>query len=230
MKTLLSLMGCAALLAVCATQQAYASNAQAAEDNKFAVGLGIGTNGASIEGKFAPNDLIALRGSFNYLDVFVDADFDDIAYEGDYDASTFGGFIDVAPFKNGFVLSGGAFLGDKILDLDETPTANVQIGDQSFTPSQVGTLTGQAELNSFAPYAGIGYDNFIAGSSDWSFNARAGIMFAGSPKVDLISANGTLSSDPILRQEVEAEVSNIEESIEGFKYYPVISIGVARRF
>jgi len=197
---------------------------------KFAVGLGVGTTGATVEGKFAPNNTVALRGNFNFLDVTVDEEFDDIDYDGDFEATTFGGFVDVAPFQNGFVLSGGAYVGDKTLDLDATPTTNVEIGGQIFTPAEVGTLTGQAKLDSFAPYAGIGYDGFIAGSKAWSFNARAGVMFTGSPNVDLVSANGTLSGNPVLRQELEAEIAAIEEDAEDYKYYPVLTIGVARRF
>jgi len=141
--------------------------------------LGVGTTGATVEAKFAPNDLVGLRGSFNFLSINVDEEYDDIDYEGDFDATTFGGFVDVAPFKNGFVLSGGAFVGDKTLDL---------------------------------------------------FNARAGVMFTGSPKVDLISTNGTLSSSDLLRQELEAEIAAIEEDADDYKYYPVITLGVARRF
>lgn len=230
MKILIPLLGCTALLAGCATQQTTMPKAQAAKGSKFAVGLGVGTTGATIEGKFAPNDFIALRGNFNYLDFSVDEEYDDIDYEGNFDATTFGGFVDVAPFQNGFILSGGAFLGDKTVGLDATPSTNVEIGDQVFTPAEVGTLTGQAELNSFAPYAGIGYDSFIAGSSDWSFNARAGVMFTGSPEVDLVSANGALSSDPRLRAEIDAEIAAIEEEADDYKYYPVVAIGVARRF
>lgn len=230
MKILISLLGGAALLAGCASQPYYTPKAKADKSSKFAVGLGVGTTGGTVEGKFAPNNTVALRGNFNFLNFSVDEEFDDIDYEGDFDATTIGGFVDVAPFQNGFILSGGAFIGDKTLDLDATPATNVEIGGQVFSPTEVGTLTGQAELNSFAPYAGIGYDSFIAGSSDWSFNARAGVMFTGSPEVDLISANGTLSNNPLLRQELEAEIAAIEEEADDYKYYPVISIGVARRF
>jgi len=230
MKLLISLLGSAALLAGCASQPNYTPKAKADKSSKFAVGLGVGTTGGTVEGKYAPNNTVALRGNFNFLNFSVDEEFDDIDYEGDFDATTFGGFVDLAPFQNGFILSGGAFIGDKTLDLDATPTTNVEIGGQVFSPTEVGTLTGQAELNSFAPYAGIGYDGFIAGSSDWSFNARAGVMFTGSPEVDLISANGTLSNNPLLRQELEAEIAAIEEEADDYKYYPVLSIGVARRF
>ena len=114
--------------------------------------------------------------------------------------------------------------------MDATPSTATEIGGQIFQPAEIGTLTGEAELNSFAPYAGIGYDGFIAGSKTWSFNARAGVMFTGSPEVNLVSANGTLSSNPVLLQELEAEIAAIEEDADDFKYYPVLTLGVARRF
>lgn len=230
MKTLITLLGCTALFAGCSSHSSYHPNAQSSNASKFGVGLGVGTTGATVEAKFAPNDAVALRGSFNYLSFSIDEEFDDIDYDGDFDATTFGGFVDVAPFKNGFVLSGGAFLGDKTLDFDATPTGSVEIGDQIFSPSEVGTLTGKAELASFAPYAGLGYDGFIAGSKDWSFNARAGVMFTGSPDVELVSANGSLSSNAILRQELDAEIEAIEDDADDYKYYPVVTIGLTRRF
>ena len=230
MKTLITLLGCTTLFAGCSSHSSYHPNAQSSNASKFGVGLGVGTTGATVEAKFAPNDTVALRGSFNYLSFSIDEEFDDIDYDGDFDATTFGGFVDVAPFKNGFVLSGGAFLGDKTLDFDATPTGSVEIGDQIFSPSEVGTLTGKAELASFAPYAGLGYDGFIAGSKDWSFNARAGVMFTGSPDVELVSANGSLSSNAILRQELDAEIEAIEDDADDYKYYPVVTIGLTRRF
>ena len=230
MKTIIALMGCAALITGCSSSKTYISNAQSQTGSNFAVGLGVGTTGATVEAKYAPTNRVALRGNFNYLSFSIDEDFDDIDYEGDLEATTFGGFVDVAPFSNGFVLSGGAFLGDKTVDLDATPSTATEIGGQIFQPAEIGTLTGEAELNSFAPYAGIGYDGFIAGSKTWSFNARAGVMFTGSPEVNLVSANGTLSSNPVLLQELEAEIAAIEEDADDFKYYPVLTLGVARRF
>ena len=232
MKTLITLLGCAAILGGCSSASSYNSNmnSKSANTGKFAAGLGVGTTGATLEAKFAPTDVVALRGNFNYLDVSLDEEYDDIEYDGDFNANSFGGFVDVAPFKNGFVLSGGAYVGDKTLDLNATPSESVQIGDGTFTPEEVGTLTGKAELSSFAPYAGIGYDGFMGGSKNWSFNARAGVMFTGSPDVDLVSANGTLSSNAALRSELDAEIEAIEDDANDFKYYPVLTIGVARRF
>lgn len=249
LKILISVLGGAALLAGCSSAPTYVPKCgpqcnspqyqpqnqpnysnNTAGQSKFAVGLGAGTTGGTIEAKFAPNNKIALRGSYNFLEFEADQDYDGIDYEGDLNLSTFGGFVDVAPFSNGFVLTGGAFIGDKTLDLNASPANDVEIGGRTFTPEEVGTLNGQAELKSFAPYAGIGYDSFIAGSSDWSFNARAGVMFTGSPKVDLVSVDGLLSDDATLRAELNTEIASIEEEAEDFKYYPVLSIGLARRF
>jgi len=224
MKILIALLSCSVLLVGCSSNMSNVAKGQSDPGSKFGVGLGVGTTGATVEVKYAPNDVVALRGSFNVLSVEADAEYNDIFYEGETDITTVGGFVDVAPFKNGFVLSGGAFMGDKTLDLEAVPAVNVQIGDQTFTPSEIGTLSGQAEFANFAPYAGLGYDGFIAGSKNWSFNARAGIMFIGAPNVDLVSANGSLSNNPLLREELD------EENLDNIKYYPVVSLGIARRF
>ena len=198
--------------------------------SNFGVGFGAGTTGATIEAKYAPSTAVMLRGSYNYLDFSSHQDIDGIDYDGEFQASTVAGFVDVSPFRNGFVVSGGAYIGDKTLTLDATPTEDVEIGGQMFTPEEVGMLRGQARLNKFAPYAGIGYDGFIRGSKDWTFNARAGVMFTGSVDAELISANGTLSSNPLLRDELDNEVREIEKDIESFRYYPVVTVGVTRRF
>lgn len=239
MKLLLSLSISGLILAGCSSytssyspsagQAAYGAPASS-QTGRFGVGLSAGTTGATIEAKYAPSEAFMLRGNFNYLDFSRDEEFDGIDYEGDLNVSTFGGFADIAPFRNGFVISGGAYFGDKTLDLVATPNGNVEIGGQTFTPAEVGTLTGEAKLKNFAPYAGIGYDSFMSGSSNWSFNARAGVMFTGSPEAELISANGTLSGNPLLLNELELEVQALEDDAEDFKYYPVVTVGVARRF
>jgi len=103
MKSIIALMGGAALLAVCSSGTTYASDAESSSESKFAIGLGIGTTGAILEAKYALNDVIALRGSFDYLSLSVDEEFDEIDYEIDFDVATFGGFVDFSPFKNGFI-------------------------------------------------------------------------------------------------------------------------------
>ena len=196
------------------------------------VGFGgtLGTTGVGAEVKYTPDSRLMLRGSYQVLNFESTLDIDDIEYDGDVDADTFGGFVDLAPFGNGFIVSGGAYVGDKVVDLVATPSSNVEIGGMDFTPEQVGTLDARAEFDNVAPYLGIGYDGYLNPRREWSFNARAGVLFAGSADVSLLSVNGEFSDNPLFVQELRREVEQIEEDIEDYKYYPVVTVGVTRRF
>lgn len=198
------------------------------------VGVGIagGTTGLSAEVKAnpLPTSMLLLRGSYNYAEFSGDVESDDVNYDGDFTLSNLGAFADIAPFGGPFYLSGGAYIGDKSADLLGTPTTNVEIGGTSFTPAEVGSLVGKAEFNDVAPYVGVAFDNFAYSIGGWSFNARAGVMFIGSADVSLVSANGLLSSDPALLNELNDEVEALEEEAKDYKYYPVLTLGIARRF
>jgi len=216
-----------ALAITCAVALTLPATAHAAE---IGLGLTAGTTGVSAEVKVAPNNRIMLRGGYNFAEFSGDIESDGINYDGDFTLSNFGAFADLSPFGNSFVVSGGAYIGDKEADLTATPSANVNIGGMSFTPAEVGSLFGTVQFKEFAPYAGIGFDNFARTSSNWSFNARAGVMFVGSAEVDLVSANGLLSSDPTLLSELQEEVLSIEQDAEDYKYFPVLTVGVTRKF
>ncbi len=201
-----------------------------ASGNRIGAGASLGTTGLSGEVKYAPSETIMLRGAVSNISVSGELESAGVIYDGDFDMTTVAGFVDLAPFSNGFVLSGGAYLGDKGGDLVATPSQNVEIGGQVFTPEEVGSLFGDVSANDFAPYLGLGYDGFMRHDSPWSFNARAGVMFTGSPEVELTSANGLLSDRDVLRTELENEVRELESDAEDFKYFPVVTVGVTRRF
>ncbi|MEE9348155.1 MAG: hypothetical protein V3U82_08165 [Robiginitomaculum sp.] len=196
----------------------------------FGLGLSVGTSGVSAEVKTNMSDKLVLRGAYNYFDLDVDEVYDGIAYTGKFDMSTFGGFADFHPMGNGFLLSGGAYLGDKGLTLNSAPTGNVTIGDINYTPAQVGTLKSTVELASLAPYAGLGFDNFGMTDGAFSVNLRLGVMMTGTPEVDLQSAGGLLSGNPLLEAEIAREEANIADEIDKYKFFPVISIGTAYAF
>lgn len=198
------------------------------------VGVGVsgGTTGLSAEVKAnpLPTSRLLLRGAYNFAEFSGDIESDGIEYDGDFTLSNVGAFADLAPFGGPFYLSGGAYIGDKSADLIATPATDVVIGGTTFTPAQVGSLIGTAEFNDVAPYVGVAFDNFANSIGGWSFNARAGVMFVGSADVNLTSANGLLSSDPVLLNELIQEIESIEQDAADYKYYPVVTIGIARRF
>jgi hypothetical protein len=214
--TLLGLtLGCAAV--------AGAANAQ------VAVGGSIGTTGATLEAQVKVAPGIKLRGGYNYFQYEADDTYDDIAYEGDLDLSTFGAFVDVHPFGNSFFLSAGAYMGEKGLNLSGTPTGNVEIGNQTFTPAQVGTLNMTADLEDTAPFAGLGWDTTFE-NTGWGWRFLAGAMFTGSPQVNLTASGGSLSNDPAFLAQVEEEEQNLQDDIDDYEIYPVVQAGLTFSF
>jgi hypothetical protein len=213
-------------LAALAAGSAWGAGAAQAQ---IAIGGSIGTTGGSVEAQMQLTSTVQIRGGYNYLQYGVDDTFDDIAYDGDLDLSTFGAFIDLRPFANSFIVTAGAYFGDKSLDLSATPTANVEIGNQTFTPAQVGTLNGSADLEDVAPFVGIGWDTTFQGSG-MGFKINAGAMFTGSPDVGLTSTGGSLSNDANFQNQLAIEEQNLEDDIDDYKVYPVIQAGLTFAF
>lgn len=198
----------------------------------FGVGTSVGTTGVSLEGKYAATDMLTLRGNINILPVDVNESYDGVDYNVDVDMQTAGGFVDFHPFRNGFHLSGGAYGGDKTADLLGTPgpATTVEIGNTTYTGAQIGTLRGQVEYSDISPFVGVGFDGFIKSNSHWSLNARAGVMFVGSPDVSLSSEGGLASMFPSVRTELDREEQNLQDELDQYKYYPVVTVGITRRF
>lgn len=201
-----------------------------AEDRGLAVGVGGGTTGGLVEAQAQVTTYIQVRGGFNYFSYGVDDEYDDVAYEGDLDLSTLAAFLDVRPFANSFILTGGAYFGDKSLNLNATPTQPVEIGDQTFTPAQVGQLALDATLEDVAPFVGLGFDTTFQGSGRVGFKIIAGAMFTGSPSVNLTSTGGALSNDAAFLAEVAQEEQNLQDEVNDYEVYPVVQLGLTLRF
>jgi len=213
-------------LAACAIAGAATAGAAQAQ---VAIGGGIGTTGATVEAQVKVMPGVVLRGGYNYLEYEADDTFDDIAYKGDLDLNTLGAFVDFHPFGNAFFITGGAYLGDKALDLTATPTANVQIGNQTFTPAQVGVLGLTGDLEDTAPFVGLGWDTTFE-STGLGFKFVAGAMFTGTPQVNLVSTGGSLSNDPNFQAQLAVEEQNLQDDVNDYEVYPVVQLGVTYSF
>ena len=197
---------------------------------EIAVGGGIGTTGGIIEGQYAFNEYVTLRGGFNTFSYGLDEDYDDVEYDADLDFSNFGAFVDMHPFNNSFLVTGGAYFGDKKIDGTGRPTEPVEIGNTVYTPAQIGTLDLDAKADDTAPFLGLGWDNTFRTTGNWGFKIIGGAIFSGEPDVQLTSNGGLFSDDPAFQAELEREEQKIREDIEVFKVYPVVQIGVTYRF
>lgn len=209
------------------------SSACSANQHNFGIGGSVGTTGVTAEAKYAASSQIVLRGNVNVLPVNTNQTYDGVDYEADLNMTTFGGFADFYPFRNnGFNITGGVYGGEKSVDLVGVPgpATTVEIGNTTYTGAQIGTLRGDVQYKDAAPFLGVGYDGFMNHDRLWSFNARAGVMFIGEPDVNLTAEGGLVSMIPSVQDDLQREADNLKEELDKYQYYPVVSLGITRRF
>ena len=217
------------VVAVVLLLSAGSAMAQSSEPG-IAVGATAGTTGLGVEVQVKVGPIFTLRGSIDRLTHSADESYDGVDYNADLAFDTIGGFIDMHPMANGLLISGGAYMGDRDIDLAATPTGPVEIGGQTYTPSQVGTLNGAVKLRDVAPFVGIGWDDTFYRRGRWGFRAVAGVAWSVEPEVALTSTGGSLSNDPAFQARLRDESQRITEETEGYGLFPVVQVGLNYKF
>lgn len=198
---------------------------------RFSLGLGVGTNGGVLEAAYAVNRYVDVRAQG--AGIGFDADFksSDVKYRGKLRHFTGGADVDLHPFANPLLVVGGFVSGERKVRVkaDPSETATVKINGVSFPVSQVISLNGEADLGSTAPFAGLGFDNTFTHAGRWGVRAVAGVIFGQDPKVRL-NASGPFAADPIVVAAVGREEASLQHDVDGYRYYPVVQLGVTYRF
>lgn len=180
--------------------------------------------GGELTTGIAPN--VNARAGLNTLDFDFDGEIEDIEYDIGLDFSSFSALVDWYIFDSSFRISGGIVSLNHELALDATPNENVDIGDREYTPAEIGTLSGSVEIDDVAPYIGIGWGNTLGRNKRWGFYTDLGVAFAGSLDVKL-SATGAGAD---LAANLAKEEDEIQDELDAFKFYPVLSMGLFFRF
>lgn len=218
------------LFAAVAALACAAATGAVAQTSPVAVGVNLGTTGIGLEAQFSVSDSLVVRSSADGLSFNRDETYSDIDYDGKLRSRTAGLFADWHPGGSAFLLSAGAYVGERKVRLDAQPSGPVEIGGATFTPAQVGRIEGQAKMSDVQPFVGVGFDNTFTGDGAWGFRALAGVAFSKSPEVTLRATGGTFSNDPVFLARLRQEEQDLQDDADDFKYYPVVQIGVTRRF
>lgn len=209
---------------------ALALSAGAASAQNVAVGATAGTTGVGFEAQLNLGQVFVLRANIDQLDHDIDETYDGIDYSGAFAFDTVGGFVDLHPFGNAFLISGGAYLGDRDIGLGATPTVPVEIGGTIYSPSQVGTLSGAIKLQDIAPFVGVGWDDTFTRKGPLGFRAIVGVAFSDTPDVVLESTGGSLSNNATFQDRLDDEAREIQNDVEGYGFFPVVQVGLNYRF
>lgn len=220
-KTVISLLAAAALSA--------GTLAQAGETGGVAVELKAGTLGPGVEVNYAisPKFTVGL-GVNKFTRSFSDTT-DNIDYNVDLNLQTLALLANFHPFSGTFRLTAGVMNNGNELSMTGKGTGSdtYDIGGQTYTAAQVGTLKGKVDFNAMAPYLGMGWGK--SAESGFGLTFDIGVLFQGSPNVSF-SANGPIASDPTFQANLKQEEANAEDDIKGFTAYPVVSLGLNYRF
>lgn len=200
-----------------------AAGAPASAQTGMAVAGRAGTLGIGAEASLGLGPLVGLRAGFAIQPWEPSRTFDDLEFTLDLASPSFQGLIDLYPLGGGFRLSGGIVRFGSEHEVRAEPVAAVDIGGQTYTPEQIGVLSGLFRTKKTAPYAGIGFGR-LGGRLGPGFVIDLGVAFQGAPDVQL-GASGPIAALPEFQANLRDEERTIEDDAEVFRFYPVLSFG-----
>ena len=193
-------------------------------------GIGIagraGTLGIGVEVTQSLIPMVNVRGGINWFDYGFDGTESDVDYRIDLKLKSFNALVDLHPFPLvGFRLTGGiVFNSNGLKMVSDQISGTINVGGTDYPTGDVGNLNVDVDFASTAPYFGIGWGN--AANSRIGLAIDLGIALQGSPQVTA-RATGRLASDQTFQNSLNQEIRQLEDDISGFKYYPVIAIGLS---
>lgn len=190
----------------------------------------VGTMGPGVEATLGLTDWLNLRAGGYYFRARHGGSVQDVEYDFDVKLASVPLLADWHPFENEFRITGGAVYNRNMADLDGTPNKDTKIGDHTYTPDEIGELSGAIRFNLFAPYIGLGYGNAVLDADKtWGFVFDIGIMWQGTPSISL-SSDGTMAGDPTFQADLDQQKNEIQDKADYFRIYPVLSFGISYQF
>jgi hypothetical protein len=189
------------------------------------VGVKVSTLGLGVEVGMPIADGFVARAGLNQYTRGEDRTIDGIRYDADLNLKSTALFLDWHPMKGTFHLTAGYLFSSNKLDAKATPSEPVQIGDTTYQPEDIGRVNAGVNLGS-GPYLGLGWGNLPANGLGFTF--ELGAVQMGTPDADLSveDPNGVIAAN----NDIEKERANIEQDLDEFKLYPVISLGISYGF
>ncbi len=208
-----------------------------ADGQNLGIGLRAGTTGVGADVAFNLTRKLNVRGhfstfSYGYTESTTSQD-PNLSVDAEAGIGAIAGMIDFHPFGNSFRLTVGA--GQNNFDVTGTGTSldSVCMGDEDgagnclgkeFSPDKLGSLRANVSYPSaIQPYMGIGFGNLARGRSVITFLLDIGAFYTGAPEIDL-------QNDGLFRPTTDPDnVQVLNDGLESFVWYPVLTLGVGIR-
>lgn len=202
--------------------------ATAALADGHAIGLKVGAFGLGAEYTYQLTERLSVRGAFYGSEMGFDGEESDIEYDFNVVWDSLSAGVDFHPLKSPLRLSVGLLKNDNALELTSRLAGNVDVGGTTYTPAEVGTLSGSLRFDDTATYAGMGWD-WSRDKSKFGMSLDLGVVAQGDAVVNL-TASGTLFGDPAFEQDIRDEEIELTDSASDLDVVPYLMVGFQFRF
>ncbi len=182
----------------------------------------VGTLGVGADIAASLGSRIGLRSGLNFFPTDIDATVSGIDYQIDFASPTFTAMLDLYLLGPLRVSGGAVYTTDDIVLAGEL-AGPVTIDGNTYSPAQIGTITGTIFTNELSPYAGIGLGN--PGRSRFGLYLDLGVAFHGTPGFTLTAVGGSANTLPQFQSDLNAEALSIQNDLSKITVYPVVTIG-----
>ncbi|MCH9650475.1 MAG: hypothetical protein K0U98_19735 [Deltaproteobacteria bacterium] len=203
---------------------------------EVSLGLKAGSLGVGPEISVPLGQRLNFRGGLFVYDLDVDYTASGVAYEGNIQLQNVLVLVDWHPSGGSFRLSAGLAWNDNSIEGEASLDDLVGL-ENPFDPLiSLGTFRGETKVDPVAPYLGFGWGKAgHSASSGWGFSADIGVLLHGKPEVELSIADSPIlvllpELRPFVELLLEVEELELEQEIDSYQYFPVVSLGVSYRF
>jgi hypothetical protein len=205
------------------------------------------TLGGGVDISRALGGHFALRGSVNLVDFAFPFSIDGVTYDSQFNFRSGGVSLDWFPRHGGLRISPGVlYLKNNLSAISGVPPGKYfELGEQGFINSVDDPLNGTAGVvfpRRVAPMITFGFRNLLfrkdEGSGRLSFPVEFGAAYSGAAKID-VTLNGTactlegcftFAQNAEAQDSLKAEIKKLNNRLDNFPIYPIVSMGATYRF
>ncbi|MBO9471969.1 hypothetical protein J7413_00315 [Shimia sp. R10_1] len=185
----------------------------------FTLSVGESVLGHTLEAGYRFNNRFGMRGMYGNGSTSIDTSIEGNTYDGDVALGGFGLIFDYYTSSNAFRLSAGAITLDHVFD-GATTGSTIVNGTAYTAPLNVNARFDR----SLAPMISMGVQTPIR-NSRFVFTGDLGVVYTGSA-----SAIGSDPTNTISQSDIDAELSDINETLDDLPIAPFVKVGIGFSF
>ncbi len=193
----------------------------------WALGVRGGTIGLGAEAVWPAAEWCTLRLAAHGGRFDLDERIRDVRYGVDLKFANAGLLADVHAPQGSFRFTAGLVYNANEWSAYARPERATRIGGLTFSPSEIGTIRGEADVSPLVGYAGIGFGNPWVGGR-WTITLDLGVWWLPTSPHVRLTADGTASGWWLFQEALKQEERDLAAQLP--RWWPVVMLGVVFRF